>query len=196
MVFSGYTSSSGIAGSYSSSIFTFLRNRHTVLHHGCINLRSHQQRKRFLVPPHPLQHLLFEDFVMIAILTDVRRRWYLIVWKVIVAQWYRIHLLMQEKQIWSLGQEEPLEKQMATHSGILAWKFPWTEKSGRLQPMGSQRVGHDRATSLSQSSRLFCSLSKGFIFLCVHNWINSPWGFYSFLNSVASLLCMPWATFI
>ena len=154
MVFSGYTSSSGIAGSYSSSIFTFLRNRHTVLHRGCINLRSHQQRKRFLVPPHPLQHLLFEDFVMIAILTDVRRRWYLIVWKVIVAQWYRIHLLMQEKQIWSLGQEEPLEKQMTTRSSILAWRITWTEEPGRRESMGLQRARHDW-TSVHNHGRLY-----------------------------------------
>ena len=51
----------------------------------------------------------------------------------------------------SLGREDPLEKEMATHSSILAWKIPWTEEPGRLQSMGSQRVGHDRATSLSLS---------------------------------------------
>ena len=53
---------------------------------------------------------------------------------------------MQEAQeIWvqSLSQENPLEKGMATHSGILAWRIPWTEESGVLQSMGSQRVGHD-----------------------------------------------------
>ena len=49
----------------------------------------------------------------------------------------------------SLGQEDPLEKEMATHSSILAWKIPWTEEPGRLQSMGLQRVGHDWATSLS-----------------------------------------------
>ena len=43
----------------------------------------------------------------------------------------------------SLGWEDPLEKEMATHSSILAWKIPWTEEAGGLQPMGSQRVGHD-----------------------------------------------------
>ena len=48
---------------------------------------------------------------------------------------------MQETQVQSLGQEDPLEKEMATHSSILAWKTPWTEESGRLQSMGSQRVG-------------------------------------------------------
>ena len=50
---------------------------------------------------------------------------------------------MQETWVQSLGQEDPLEKEMATHSSILAWKIPWTEKSGRLQSMGSQRVRHD-----------------------------------------------------
>ena len=51
--------------------------------------------------------------------------------------------------VWSLGWEDPLEKEMATHSGILAWKVPWMEKPGRLQSMGSQRVRHDWATSLT-----------------------------------------------
>ena len=50
---------------------------------------------------------------------------------------------MQETQVRSLGQEDPLEKNMATHSSILAWKIPWTEEPGGLQSMGSQRVGHD-----------------------------------------------------
>ena len=53
----------------------------------------------------------------------------------------------QETQVQSLGQEDPLEKEMATHSSILACKIPQTEKPGRLQCMGSQRVGHDWATS-------------------------------------------------
>ena len=50
---------------------------------------------------------------------------------------------MRETQVQSLGREDPLEKEMVTHSSILAWKIPWTEKAGRLQSMGSQRVGHD-----------------------------------------------------
>ena len=50
---------------------------------------------------------------------------------------------MQETQVLSLDQEDPLEKEIATHSSTLAWKIPWTEEPGRLQAMGLQRVGHD-----------------------------------------------------
>ena len=50
---------------------------------------------------------------------------------------------LQETRVRSLGQEVPLKKEMATHSSILAWKIPWMEGPGRLQSMGSQKVGHD-----------------------------------------------------
>ena len=50
---------------------------------------------------------------------------------------------MWETQVQSLGQEDPLEKTMATHSSILAWRIPWTEEPGGLQSMGSQRLGHN-----------------------------------------------------
>ena len=56
---------------------------------------------------------------------------------------------MQETQVQSLGQEDLLEKEMATHSSTLAWKIPWMVEPGRLQSMGSPRVDHGRATSLS-----------------------------------------------
>ena len=58
---------------------------------------------------------------------------------------------MRETWVQSLGQEDFLEKEMATHSSILAWKIPWTEEPGGLQSLGLQRVGHDWATSLSQT---------------------------------------------
>ena len=57
---------------------------------------------------------------------------------------------MWETWVRSLGREDPLEKEMATHSSILAWEIPWTEETGKLQSMGSQRVGHDLATKPQQ----------------------------------------------
>ena len=73
-------------------------------------------------------------------------------------RYYRVSLVaqlvnnpptMQENLVQFLSQEDPLEKGQATHSSTLAWKIPWTEEPGRLQSMGSWRVGHDWATSLS-----------------------------------------------
>ena len=61
----------------------------------------------------------------------------------LVAQMVRRLPTMQETRVQSLGQEDPLEKEMATFSSILAWKIPWTDEPGRLQSMGLQRVGHD-----------------------------------------------------
>ena len=58
---------------------------------------------------------------------------------------------MQETQVRSLGQKDPLEKEIATHSSILAWRIPWTEEPGGLQSTGLQRVRHDLATKQQQT---------------------------------------------
>ena len=61
----------------------------------------------------------------------------------LVAQTVKRLPIMRDTQVRSLGREDPLEKETATHSSIHAWKIPWTEEPGRLQSMGSQRVRHD-----------------------------------------------------
>ena len=84
----------------------------------------------------------------------------------LVAQRAKRLLAMQETWVSSLGQEDPLKKEMAIHSSTLAWKITWTEKPSRLQSMGSQRVGHDWATSLSLSlTHSSCSY-----FGCAEQW--------------------------
>ena len=66
-------------------------------------------------------------------------------WASLVAQRLKRLPAMWETWVRSLGQEDPLDKEMATHSSILAWRIPWTEESGGLQSIGSQRVGHERS---------------------------------------------------
>ena len=72
----------------------------------------------------------------------------------LVAQTVKSLPAVRETQVRSLAQEDPLEKEMATHSRIRAWKIPQPEESGGLQSMGSKRVGHDWATSLHKPRRL------------------------------------------
>ena len=59
-----------------------------------------------------------------------------------MVQWIKNLPAMQETRVLSLGQEDPLEEGMATHSSVLAWRIPWTEEPGRLQSMGLQTAGH------------------------------------------------------
>ena len=70
------------------------------------------------------------------------------VWASLVAQMVKASVYSAGGQGSTLGQKDPLQKEMATHSSTLAWKIPWTEEPGRPQSMGSQRVGQDGATSL------------------------------------------------
>ena len=78
-------------------------------------------------------------------------------------------------QIRSLDQEYPLEKEMATHSGILAWRIPWTEEPGRLQSMELQRVGHDLVTKRHNDSFVLVSRGGGVQSLSCVRLFATPW---------------------
>ena len=84
---------------------------------------------------------------------------------------------MQEMQVPSLGQEDPLEKDMATHSSILPWEIPWTEEPGRLQSMGSQKSQTQLSDQTSHQHITEKNLKKKknthtHTYLCVHVWLN------------------------
>ena len=102
---------------------------------------------------------------------------------------------MQETRVWSLGREDPLEKEMAIHSSTLAWKIPWTEEPDRLQSMGSQRVGHDWVTSLSlHFQAMWLSANHTYIselfFSCQRDIIMSQKQSYLFISHL-SLFKLP-----
>ena len=76
-------------------------------------------------------------------------------WASLVGQIVKCLSATWKTRVWSLGREDTLEKEMATHSSILAWKILWTEEPGRLQSMGLQRVEHDWATSQRVYKNIF-----------------------------------------
>ena len=120
----------------------------------------------------------------------------------LVAQTVKNLPAMQETQVWSLGSKDPLEREMITHSSILAWRIPWTQEPGRLQSIWLWRVGHDWATN-----NIFCTHFKDIVWLqsLVSNRLlqllpTVPWpGFYSAWSkqhlAAGSFLRNPWAAF-
>ena len=87
-----------------------------------------------------------------------------------------------EEDLGSMGQEDPLEKEMATYSSVLAWRVPWMEKPGRLQSMGSQRVGHERLHFLYFFSFFAFSLFPFFLFICVLSLFTVAFPFYLLIS--------------
>ena len=99
--------------------------------------------QRWLLPQEPKSH----EHDSFRVLKTEPGNWCF--WASLVAQKVKHLFAMRETRVQPLGWEDPLEKEMATHSTTLAWKIPWTEGPGRLHSTESQRVRHDRATSLS-----------------------------------------------
>ena len=99
------------------------------------------------------QHCLRPFTTAISLNYNYNPMWQVCFDRVMVAQMVKHLPAVRETQVWSLGWEDPLEKEMATHSSTLAWKIPWTEEPVRLQYMGSQRVRHNWMTSHSPSDR-------------------------------------------
>ena len=92
-------------------------------------------------------------------------------WASLVAQMVKNLPVMWKTQVHSLGLEDPLEKEMATHSSILAWKIPWTEEPSRLQSMGSQRVRHDWVTNTFTFIIYMCVCVCVFVCVCIYIYI-------------------------
>ena len=92
----------------------------------------------------------------------------------LVVQMVKHLAAMWKTWVWSLDQEDPLEKEMATHSSTLAWKIPWMEKPGGLQSMGSQRARHDWVTSLHFIVHVGEGNGNPFQYSCLEN--SMDWG--------------------
>ena len=96
---------------------------------------------------------------------------------------------MQAVQVWSLGQENPLEEGMATHSSIFAWRIPWTEEPGGLQSMESPRVRHDLVTEHSTHTSLADSGSQPLLHSPhgYFNWATPTWVLGFFCSELSTL---------
>ena len=121
-------------------------------------------------------------------------------WTSLTAQSVKNLPAMQETWVQFLGWEDPLEKEMATHSSTLAWKISWTGEPGRLQSMGLKRVGHDWATSQEFKVKRFCFWTLAMI-TNVSGWllkssklISLKNLYYIFCNSVC-FVCFNWWNF-
>ena len=113
-----------------------------------------------------------------------------ILWAFPIAQLVKNLPAMQEIQVRSLGREDPLEKEMAVHSSILAWRIPRTEEPGGLQSTGSQRGEHDWATSLSLSCHLI-SDTNNTSFMC-HSSLREQWLLHMEVTFVHVCVCASW----
>ena len=117
-------------------------------HSSCTILHSHQQKVRVPVPPYSHQHLLFSinflsPFILVAVSGMLLWFCFGLHFSFLVAQTVKNLPTRQETQVPSQIRKDTLEKEMATRSGIPAWKIPWTEEPGGLQSLGLQRVRHD-----------------------------------------------------
>ena len=130
MVFSIYMPKSGTVGSYNSSIFSFLRNQNVIHTHIQIYINSQNYYDTSTFVKHS-SWPLWKYFANIFYERNNVQEFPLM-----LPKWLSSSLPMQETPILSLGQEEPLEMETATHSSILAWRILWTEDSGGIQSMG------------------------------------------------------------
>ena len=98
----------------------------------------------------------------------INESYYYCHWASLVAQRVKRLAVMRKTQVWSLGLEDPLEKEMATHLSILAWRIPWTEEPDRLQSMGARGRGHEEGGSAYAKVRLSLRSPSG------NSWASTP----------------------